>query len=232
LLVIALLMAFESVQRLISPQAIQFNQAILVALLGLAINLFSAYLLQGQHDHHSEHHHEHSQNHGHDHPHDHASQGQDHNLRAAYLHVMADALTSVLAIAALFTGKAFGWVWMDALMGVVGAAVITRWSFGLLHDTSRILLDSHPAGELQGKVKRFLEADADNRVCDIHIWWVGPERFAAVISLVTHFPQPVEHYKGLLSSLEQLAHITVEVNECRSELCLPLHQPQPALGKG
>jgi cation diffusion facilitator family transporter len=214
LLVVALLMTVESVQRLVSPQPIQFNQAILVAGLGLAVNLFSAFLLQDRPEHHLDHTHEHD----HGHPHD----GQDHNLRAAYLHVVADALTSVLAIAALLTGKAFGWIWMDAVMGVVGAAVITRWSYGLLRETSQILLDSQPANGIHAKVKHLLEAEADIRVCDIHIWWIGPRQFAAVISIVTHFPQPVEHYKSLLAIYDELVHVTVEVNLCTSEPCISI----------
>ncbi len=209
LLLIALLMAVESLQRLISPQAIRFNEAILVAGLGLAVNLFSAFLLQDQNEHHHEPHQEHE--------HEHAHGGQDHNLRAAYLHVLADALTSILAIFALLTGKALGWIWMDALMGIVGAVVITRWSFGLLHDTSQILLDAHPIHEFSTKIKDLLEGDGDNLVCDLHIWWVGTNQFAAAISLVTHFPQPVEHYKALLSGCGELAHVTIEVNVYQSE---------------
>jgi cation diffusion facilitator family transporter len=207
LLLIALLMAVESLQRLISPQAIRFNEAILVAGLGLAVNLFSAFLLQDQNEQHHEGHQEHVHAHG----------GQDHNLRAAYLHVLADALTSILAIFALLTGKSLGWIWMDALMGIVGAVVITRWSFGLLHDTSQILLDAHPIHEFSTKVKDLLEGDGDNLVFDLHIWWVGTNQFAAAISLVTHFPQPVEHYKALLSGCGELAHVTIEVNVYQSD---------------
>jgi cation diffusion facilitator family transporter len=128
LAIIALLVGVESVQRLISPVTIRFNEAIAVAFIGLAVNLFSAYLLRGRH-HHSP---------GNDSGH---GQHQDHNLKAAYLHVLADALTSLLAIVALLTGKAFGWVWMDPIMGIVGALVISRWSYGLLVDTGRVLLD-------------------------------------------------------------------------------------------
>jgi cation diffusion facilitator family transporter len=213
---------------LFSPQGIRFDDSILVAVIGLAVNLFSAFLLQGHHDHghdhphyeeyfHADHDHEHEHESAHEHP-----AHQDHNLRAAYLHVLADALTSVLAIAALISGKAFGWIWMDAVMGLVGAAVITRWSVGLLRDTSQILLDAHPIDKIKTDIKERVERDADNRICDLHVWWVGPEQYAASISLVTHFPQPVEHYKGLLSGSKVLVHVTVEVNVCLSEPCISL----------
>ena len=208
LLVVAFLMAAESVQRLFSPVEIQFTEAIGVAFLGLVVNLVSAWLLQG--DHHHDHH---------DHHHDHHHQ-QDHNLQAAYLHVLADAMTSVLAIVALFAGKAFGWIWLDALMGIVGAIVITVWSYGLLRDTSRILLDSGVEPEILSEIRTTIEEDADNRVTDLHVWQVGVEHFAAVLSLVTHYPKPVEHYKNLLRDFKKLHHVTVEVNHCTSEPCL------------
>jgi cation diffusion facilitator family transporter len=222
LLVIAILVAFQSIERFISPTTIRFDEAIFVAGVGLAVNLFSAFLLQGHHEHnhghHDHQHHDHQDVNQHEHHHEHThNHHQDHNLRAAYLHVLADALTSVFAIVALLTGKAFGWIWMDALMGVVGAILITRWSLGLLHDTSQILLDASPIDEIRGKVKDLLEADADNRICDMHVWWVGPNQFAAVISLVTQYPKKIEDYKKMLSTCEGLAHVTVEVNEFQNE---------------
>ena len=146
LAVVALIMAVESVVRLFQPQAIQFNEAIGVAIIGLTVNLASAWLLQDHHDHHHDHHHQDHHDHHHDRDdHDH----QDHNLRAAYLHVLADALTSVFAIVALFSGKLFGWVWMDAVMGLVGAGVIAKWSYGLVRDTGLILVD----GAIDKRVK-------------------------------------------------------------------------------
>ena len=202
LAVIALVMAGESVSRLYHPQNIHFNEAILVAVLGLAINLISAFLLQDGHGSHEDHHH-------------------DHNLRAAYLHVLADALTSVLAIVALFSGKFIGLNWMDPVMGIVGALVISRWSWCLLRDTSSILLDQSMEGEDIIKIKRILETDSDNRVADVHIWKVGPDHYAAVISIVTHYPKPPEHYKLLLKDLKQLNHITIEINPCLEPPCLP-----------
>ncbi|MCM2285443.1 MAG: CDF family Co(II)/Ni(II) efflux transporter DmeF [Desulfobacula sp.] len=203
LAVIALVMAGESVSRLYHPQNIHFNEAIFVAVLGLAINLVSAFLLQDSHGH--------SSNEGHHH---------DHNLRAAYLHVLADALTSVLAIIALFSGKYFGLNWMDPVMGIVGALVISRWSWGLLRDTSSILLDQSMQGTDIIKIKKRLETDSDNRVADAHIWKVGPDHYAAIISIVTHYPKPPEHYKLLLKDLKQLDHITIEINPCLEPPCL------------
>lgn len=203
LAVIALLMAVESIQRLISPIAIHFNQAVLVAIVGLAVNVVSALLLQAR-DH---------AGHGHGHHH-------DHNLRAAYVHVLADALTSVLAIIALLAGKFFGWVWMDPVMGVVGAAIITRWSWGLLRDTGRVLLDRDVDPGLVAEIVGRVEADADNRVSDIHVWRVGGRSLAAILSVVTHEPRPPDHYKRLLAAYPDVEHVTVEVIACEGESCL------------
>ena len=206
LAVIALLMAVESIQRLISPVTIRFNEAIAVAVIGLAVNLISAYLLKEKH-HHS---------HGHESNHHH----HDHNLRAAYLHVIADALTSVLAIVALLTGKAFGWVWMDPIMGIVGALIITKWSYGLLVDTGKILLDRDVNQEAVEEIKSKIEADSDNRVTDIHVWRVGSHHLSAIVSIVTHYPKSPDHYKELLSDYDEIVHVTVEVNVCESQPCL------------
>jgi len=200
LAVIALLMGVESVQRLFSPVNIRFNEAIAVAVVGLAVNLISAYLLRGRH-HHS---------------HQHGS-GHDHNLRAAYLHVLADALTSLLAIVALITGKAFGWVWMDPIMGIVGALIISRWSYGLLIDTGKVLLDRDVNAEAVEEIRSIVESDSDNRVADLHVWRVGSHHLAAIISIVTHFPKPPDHYKKLLADHHEMAHITFEVNPCGTD---------------
>jgi cation diffusion facilitator family transporter len=209
LAVVALLMGLESIERLLSPQSIRFNEAILVASVGLVVNLLSAWLLHGGHDHTHDHY-----------QHDHTSHHHDHNLRAAYLHVLADALTSVLAIVALVCGMAFGWIWMDALMGIVGAIVISKWSLDLIRESSGVLLDSLPDHELAGEVRRAIESDADNRISDLHLWRVGPNRFAAIISLVTHHPRDPGHYKELLEGLGGLVHTTVEVNGCSGDSCL------------
>ncbi len=147
----------------------------------------------------------------------------DHNLRAAYLHVLADALTSVLAIVALTTGKFFGWVWMDPIMGIVGSLVIARWSYGLLRDTSAILLDRVADKETVAAIKSAIEADADNRVADIHVWIVGSHQMSAIISIVTHFPKEPQHYKKLLSGFKDLAHLTVEIHRSPDEPCIAVH---------
>ena len=204
--VIALLMGGESLKRLFSPVSIQFNEAIGVAVVGLAVNLVCAYLLHGKHSH--------------DHDHLNGNHHHDHNLRAAYLHVLADALTSFLAIFALLTGKHFGWVWMDPIMGLVGAVVITRWSYGLLIDTSRILLDREAAPELAAKIRSTIEADADNLVADLHVWQVSPHHLSVILTVVTHFPKAPDHYKKLLQDFLENAHVTVEVQKCESEPCL------------
>lgn len=205
LLAVAALMGAESVRRLISPEQIKFNEAIFVAVIGLIVNIVSAFLLQ-DHDHH-----------------EHSSGGRhhrDHNLKAAYLHVLADAMTSVCAIVALLAGKALGWVWMDPVMGVAGAAVITKWSCGLLRDTSKILLDSNVDAKTVAAIRAAIEADADNRVSDIHIWQVGSQHLAVILSVVTHFPKPPEHYRQLLSCFAEIEHVTVEVNACAGEPCI------------
>ncbi len=205
LAVIAIYMGIESVSRIFSPQTILFDKALLVALIGLLVNLISAYLLREE-PHSSAHHHEHNH--------------QDHNLQAAYLHVVADALTSVFAIVALLAGKLFGWVWMDPIMGVVGAIVIIRWSYGLLKSTGKILLDASGDENIQNITRQIIEADADNRVTDLHLWQVGPGSNAAIISLVTHHPKPPDYYKSLLEDQVTLQHVTVEVHPCPGESCI------------
>jgi cation diffusion facilitator family transporter len=203
LAVVALVMLVESMHRIIEPQIIQFNAAIGVACIGLLVNVISAFLLKDGHEHTHElyeHHHHH-----------------DHNLRAAYLHVLADALTSLLAIVALLSGKYFGWNWLDPVMGIVGAIIITRWSYGLVKQTSPILLDGSIEEEYQLAIQETIEKDSDNRITDIHIWKVGPNHYAAIISIVTHSPKATEYYKELLSEFHRLAHITIEINECKEE---------------
>ena len=207
LAVVALVMLLESLQRLIDPQIIQFNEAIAVASLGLFVNIISALLLKDDHHHH------HEQDDAHHHHH-------DHNLRAAYMHVLADALTSLLAIAALVSGKYFAWNWMDPMMGIVGAIIITRWSIGLLKQTGPILLDGSIEEEYQSAVRETIEKDSDNRISDIHIWKVGANHYAAIISLVTHYPKSTAYYKALLSDFHKLSHITIEVNECVGAPCI------------
>jgi cation diffusion facilitator family transporter len=198
LAVVALLVVGESVMRLASPAAIRFNEAIAVAAVGLLVNLACAVLLGDRHEHH------HEDEAGHVHHH-------DHNLRGAYLHVLADALTSVLAIVALLAGKALGWTWMDPMMGIVGGLVIARWSYGLLRDTSAVLLDGEVPEERRRQIREAIEQDGDNRVADLHVWRVGPEHLATIVAVVTERPRPPAYYKRLLALHTDLAHLTVEV---------------------
>ncbi|MDG2616622.1 CDF family Co(II)/Ni(II) efflux transporter DmeF [Thermoleptolyngbya sichuanensis XZ-Cy5] len=224
LAVVALLMAIESGYRLFQPQQIQFNEALWVALLGLGVNLVSAVLLQDSHDpSHSYSHDPAAPSHQPHLPHETAhSSHTDHNLRAAYVHVLADALTSTLAIAALLAGKLGGWTWLDPIMGVVGAVVIARWANSLIRETGAILLDGATDRTVRLDLISAIEADADNRVVDLHVWNVSPAHLAATVALVTHEPQPPEHYKNLLKHIPALSHVIVEVNPCQGEACMSL----------
>jgi cation diffusion facilitator family transporter len=195
----------ESVQRLAVPAEIHFNEAIAVACLGLVVNLACAYLLRD---------HDHGHHHDHDHEHDHHHAHHDHNLRGAYLHVVADALTSVLAIGALAMGKFFGWNWMDPVMGIVGSLVIAKWSVSLLRDTSRVLLDAELPDKRRKAIEKAIEDGTGDRVVDLHVWRVGPRHLAAIVSIVTPDPRSPEHYKRLLAHFPDLAHVTVEVYGC------------------
>lgn len=216
--VVALIMLIESGQRIVNPHLIHFDEAIAVAGFGLFINLICALLLR---DHHHHHHHHHD-----DHDHDHAHHHHDHNLKAAYLHVLADALTSVLAIVALVLGKYYGWNWLDPVMGIVGALIITQWSYSLVKETSPLLLDESIALKYKLAIKEKIESDADNRISDLHIWRVSPGHFAIIISLVSHNPKAPEYYKDLLKEfrglggMNKLSHITIEVNKCTGDFCI------------
>lgn len=211
LAVVALVMAAESIMLMFEPRTILFNQAIIVAIVGLAVNVASGFMLSGHHA--NEHHHQHDSGmHGHAHHH-------DHNLRAAYLHVVADAMTSVLAIAALLAGKYFGWVWLDPVMGLVGAAVITRWAYGLMRDSGGVLLDGAVDERVVEDIRCAIEGDADNRVVDLHVWQIGPQHYSVSVSLVTHDPRPPHHYKRLLHAIPHLAHVVVETNVCGGAPC-------------
>ena len=174
LAMIALLIAYESAHRLFNPVAISFDWAIAIAAVGLAVNLGSAWLLRERHGDHLHNHHDQQGTHRH----------HDHNLRAAYLHVLADALTSVLALVALLSGRLYGWVWMDPMMGIVGALVIASWSLGLLRSSGAVLLDTVPDARLRQKVKERLEVGTD-RVADLHIWLLGPGHVGIIASVVS-----------------------------------------------
>ncbi|WP_295585182.1 CDF family Co(II)/Ni(II) efflux transporter DmeF [uncultured Lamprocystis sp.] len=210
----ALWMLGASLGRLIDPVPIHYGEALLVAALGLAVNLLSAWLLG-----HAGPGHDHAHDHGHAHDHANHEASQDHNLRAAYLHVIADALTSVLALVALSLGMAYGWAFLDPLMGIIGAALISRWAWDLARASARDLLDAGDHTAIADQVRAAIESDADNQVADLHIWRVGPAGRACIVSLVTHQPRPVEHYRALLDSIPGLLHVTVEVNHCRLAGC-------------
>jgi cation diffusion facilitator family transporter len=207
LAIFAAFMAFESILRILNPVEIVFNQAIFVATLGLVVNGACVFILGGNGHGHSHHHHE--EDHGHHHHHHH-----DHNLKAAYLHVIADALTSILAIVALLAAKYFGLIWMDPLMGVVGAILVARWSYGLLGTTSSVLLDRQASASLREKIREAIEADEDTRITDLHVWSIGPEIYSAQIAVVAHKPMAPAEYKSLLPQSLGLVHIAVEVHTC------------------
>lgn len=197
---IALLMAAESIHRLISPVAIHFRDAIIIACVGLVVNVTCALILKDD---------------PHPHNHTHGTHHHDLNLRAAYLHVLADAITSVLAITALNLGYFFGWVWLDPVMGLVGMVVIVSWAWTLLRDTSSILLDRVPAHtDLPAVIHEGIENDGDSKISDLHVWQVGVGKFAAIISLVAHHPKTPEEYRAALKMHEELVHVTVEVQLC------------------
>lgn len=210
--VIALGIAVESGQRLLSPTTVAFDQAIIVAVVGLVVNLVSAALLAGggHHHHHGHGHHHHAHHdhdHAHDHDHHHGGGSKDNNLRAAYLHVLADALTSVLAIVALVAGRWAGWVWLDPLMGIVGAVVIARWSWSLMRDTAAVLLDTADA-HLIAEITEQVEGPGDSRIVDLHVWRVGPEAHAAIISVATNVE--ITDLRERLKPVHELQHITIE----------------------
>ena len=199
--VVAFLMAGESVHRLFVPLEIHFNEAIGIACIALSVNLVCAFLLKEDHHHGQDHHH------SHDH---------DLNLRAAYLHVLADAFTTFLAIIALTSGKFFGWSWLDPVVGLVGSGVVFSWAYGLLRDTSGILLDRTPASsDLPEEIRRAVESDGDSIVTDLHVWRVGTGKFAAIVSIVAHDPKSSDAYRELLCDHEELVHVTIETQVCR-----------------
>ena len=193
----ALIMAWESIGRFITPVAIGFNKAILVAALGLIVNGASLAILGG---------------HGHSHEH------KDHNLRSAYIHVLADALTSVLAIIALLAGKYLGQQWLDPFMGLVGATLVVRWSWGLLRSSTRVLLDMQAPEEVGEAIRRAIESEGDNRIADLHVWSVGPGIYAAEIAIVSSRPLDPDRYYDILPGDLGLVHVTVETHLCAAHV--------------
>lgn len=236
----ALLMASESIERIVSPVGIAFDQAIGVAVLGLIVNGVSMVIL-GDHDHNygrrHDHGHGHTDTHGHRHGHGHeraddyhphphdahvadTSSGDaahphhhDHNLASAYLHVLADALTSLLAIGALLAAKYLNWLWMDPLMGVVGAVLVARWSLGLLRATSAVLLDRSAPAPVCAAIRASIEGADGNRVADLHVWCIGLNLYSVQLVVVTPRPRPASHYKALLPKDLNLVHAVVEVHD-------------------
>ena len=230
--VTGLLIFYESIMRLFNPIDIEFGSAILVAIIGLLVNLVCAWLLGGGHDHGHHHHHGHSHSHHeHDHEqhsHDHEShvhdthniggETTDHNLHAAFLHVLADALTSVLAITALVIGKFYGLIWLDAIAGLLGGVMILSWSCGLIRHTSGILLDGSVEPNIVDEICNTIESDDNrNEVIDLHVWRIGENELATIISLVSEKPQQPEYYHARLKKYRDLIHISVEVTQCDCE---------------
>jgi len=203
LAMIALLIGYESVGRLFRPVPIAFAEAIPLAALGLVVNLTSAWLLREDHGHSAAAVHEHGRHHH-----------TDHNLRAAYLHVVADAAVSLLALLGLSAGRVLGWVWMDPMMGIIGALVIANWSWSLARSAGAVLLDMQAEAGLAREIARRLEAGGGDRIADLHIWRVGPGHNAAVVSLVSDRPEAPAAYKTRLAGLAGLSHVTIEVQHC------------------
>ena len=214
LVVVALFMIGESLLRFWAPAAIGFDEALVVAVVGLLVNLLSAWLLRDQHNHghgHGDDAHSHAER---GHAHAHGAPGKDLNRHAAFIHVLTDALTSVAAIIALLGGKLFGWGWLDPAMGIIGALVILVWARGLLRDTAKALLDREMDDPLVGKVREALERVPDTEVTDLHLWRVGRSQYSCILSVVTHQPHTADRYKAALQPFAQLVHITAEVNRC------------------
>ncbi|NTF06767.1 CDF family Co(II)/Ni(II) efflux transporter DmeF [Agrobacterium rubi] len=212
--VAAIMIAWESLLRFFAPVEIDFNQAIAVAAIGLVVNIVSAWLLKDDHHHHD---HDHGHAHGsHAHHGDHAHHdhhgSKDNNLRSAYLHVLADALTSVLAIVALLLGKWNGWTFLDPAMGIVGGIVIARWSWGLLRSTGAVLVDAVPQAQgLSSQIRSRLETP-EEKITDLHVWQVGPGHHAAIVAIKSPSPQAPSFYREKLEAITELSHITVEIN--------------------
>jgi len=210
--IVALLMAGESAHRLFAPLEIHFNEAIGIACVGLLVNLGCAGLLADRHQ---------GSGGG-------SSHREDLNLRAAYLHVLADAFTSVLAITALTGGKFFGWSWLDPVVGIVGSGVVFSWAYTLLRDTSGILLDCTPASsDLPDQIRRVVESDGDSLVTDLHVWQVGIGKYAAMISIVAHEPKSCDAYRALLRGYHELVHVTIETHLCREDHPAPGGRARP-----
>jgi len=226
LAMIALLIGYEAVSRLLNPVTISFNEAIPIAVMGLAVNVASAWLLSGGHHHGHDHGHTYGREEGHAHEHEagfeehdheaaHGAHRRDNNMRAAVIHVMADAAVSVLVIVGLVLARAFGWLWMDPLAGFLGAVVIANWSVGLLRDTGSILLDRTPDPRMAEKLRAAIESDGD-QVTDLHLWRLGPGHLGAIVSVATSGAREAAYYRQRLAKFADLSHVTVEVQHSHS----------------
>ena len=200
---VSLGIAGESIFRLFEPTTVAFGEATLIAIVGLGVNILSAFLLIGHHGH--DHGHQHDHAHGHDHHHHH-----DNNLRSAYVHVLADALTSVLAIAALLAGRYLGWVWLDPAMGIVGSIVIAKWAYNLMRDSAAVLLDTTDE-PVAAEIRELLEISDDVRISDLHVWQVGPQARAAIVSVVAAAGVTAEAIRERLAPVHELSHLTIEL---------------------
>lgn len=206
---IALGIGAESILRLFQPVSVAFGEASIIAVVGLGVNIASAFLLSGGGHQHPGHEHGHEHKHNHDHDHPHGAHDHDNNMRSAYVHVLADALTSVLAIAALLAGRFLGWTWMDPIMGIVGAVVIARWSWVLMRDTASVLLDATD-GHVAEEVRDLVEGPGDARITDLHIWRVGPQGHAGIISVVGP-ALTADAIRARLTPVRELQHLTIEL---------------------
>jgi cation diffusion facilitator family transporter len=207
---VAGLMLFQSVERLISPSPIHYDEAIVIAMVGLAVNLVCAWLLKGAHGHHGHGHDHHDHDHDHDHGHHH-----DLNLRSAYLHVVADAATSVLAIAALIGGKLWGASWLDPVMGIVGAVLVASWAWGLLRESGRVLLDAEMDAPVVAEIREVIASSPiPAEITDLHVWRVGKGKYACIVALAVEGATAAtpDFFRRLLGVHDELAHVTVEVN--------------------
>jgi cation diffusion facilitator family transporter len=211
LLGIAGLMAFSSIERLFAPSPIHYREAIVIAVIGLVVNVVCAFILGGAHHHHGDH------GHGHDHHHDHDHHHHDLNLKSAYVHVIADAATSVLAIAALFGGWFFGWAWLDPLMGIVGAVLVAVWAKNLIVDTGKVLLDREMDAPVVAEIREAVEADSGaTRIVDLHVWRVGRQSYSCALSVVTSDPAlSPQAVRERLAVHEEIVHSTIELHHLR-----------------
>jgi cation diffusion facilitator family transporter len=218
LAMIAMLIGFESIDRLLAPVPIHFAEAVPIACLGLVVNIASAWLLSGgghhhghSDDHHSDDHHGHDHR-GKEHGHAHGAAHRDNNMQAAILHVVADAAVSVLVIAGLLLARGFGWLWMDPLAGLIGACVIAGWSYGLVRDTGAILLDVNPDRHMAEKLRRTIEGEGDE-IADLHLWRLGPGHLGAIVSVITRQARGPAYYRARLAAFPSLSHLTIEVQQ-------------------